>query len=95
MLFAARTDYDDAGRTPEQQRDIEVSDAALEEFLAAGVVVIGAPMYNFTIPSQLKAWIDRLAVSPPAETSTDQARHENPWTSRSVISPRSSTRMAA
>ncbi|XUM23403.1 FMN-dependent NADH-azoreductase [Bradyrhizobium oligotrophicum S58] len=36
--------------------------AALEDFLAAEVIVIGAPMYNFGIPSQLKAWIDRLAV---------------------------------
>ncbi len=36
--------------------------ATLEEFLAAGVIVIGAPMYNFSIPSQLKAWIDRIAI---------------------------------
>lgn len=35
----------------------------LEEFLAADVLVIGAPMYNFTIPSTLKAWIDRVAVA--------------------------------
>ncbi len=35
----------------------------LEEFLAADVVVIGAPMYNFSVPSQLKAWIDRIAVA--------------------------------
>ena len=34
----------------------------LEEFLAADTVVIGAPMYNFGVPSQLKAWIDRIAV---------------------------------
>ncbi len=34
----------------------------LDEFLAADVVVVGAPMYNFTIPSQLKAWIDRIFV---------------------------------
>jgi len=34
----------------------------LDEFLAADTVVIGAPMYNFTIPSQLKAWLDRLGV---------------------------------
>lgn len=34
----------------------------LDEFLAADVIVIGAPMYNFGIPSQLKAWIDRIAV---------------------------------
>ena len=36
---------------------------ALEEFLAADVVVIGAPMYNFGISSTLKAWIDRVAVA--------------------------------
>ena len=35
----------------------------LDEFLAADVVVIGAPMYNFSIPSTLKAWIDRIAVA--------------------------------
>ena len=36
--------------------------AVLDEFLASDVVVIGAPMYNFSIPSQLKAWLDRLGV---------------------------------
>ena len=35
----------------------------LDEFLAADAVVIGAPMYNFTLPSQLKAWIDRILVA--------------------------------
>jgi FMN-dependent NADH-azoreductase len=35
----------------------------LEEFLAADVVVIGAPMYNFSVPSSLKAWIDRILVA--------------------------------
>lgn len=35
----------------------------LAEFLGAEVVVIGAPMYNFTIPSQLKAWLDRILVA--------------------------------
>ena len=34
----------------------------LDEFIAADTVVIGAPMYNFSIPTQLKAWLDRLAV---------------------------------
>ena len=38
-------------------------EAALEQFLAADVVVIGAPMYNFGVPSSLKAWIDRIAVA--------------------------------
>jgi FMN-dependent NADH-azoreductase len=35
----------------------------LDEFLAADIVVIGAPMYNFSIPSQLKAWIDRIQIA--------------------------------
>lgn len=39
------------------------SAAILEEFLAADVIVIGAPMYNFGITSSLKAWIDRIAVA--------------------------------
>jgi FMN-dependent NADH-azoreductase len=37
--------------------------AVLEQFLAADVVVIGAPIYNFSIPSQLKAWIDRITIA--------------------------------
>jgi FMN-dependent NADH-azoreductase len=35
----------------------------LEEFLAADVIVIGAPMYNFAISSSLKAWLDRILVA--------------------------------
>ena len=42
------------------QRERGQSEAVVEEFLAADVVVIGAPMYNFAISSQLKAWIDRI-----------------------------------
>jgi FMN-dependent NADH-azoreductase len=59
--FAARQ-----GIVPESlaiQSDIAASEAVLDEFLGADVVVIGAPMYNFGIPSQLKAWIDRIAVA--------------------------------
>lgn len=54
------------GATPESadvQADLAASSDALDEFLAADIVVIGAPMYNFTIPSQLKAWIDRILVA--------------------------------
>lgn len=36
---------------------------ALDEFLGADIIVIGAPMYNFTLPTQLKAWIDRIVVA--------------------------------
>ena len=41
----------------------KLGEAVLNEFLATDVIVIGAPMYNFSIPSQLKAWIDRIAVA--------------------------------
>ena len=37
--------------------------SVLDEFLAADTVVIGAPMYNFTLPTQLKAWIDRIVLA--------------------------------
>lgn len=45
------------------QAEVVEGAAVLEEFLAADIVVIGAPMYNFSVPSQLKAWIDRIAVA--------------------------------
>lgn len=38
-------------------------ESVLDEFLAADTIVIGAPMYNFGVPSQLKAWIDRIAIA--------------------------------
>lgn len=38
------------------------SQRALDDFLAADIVVVGAPMYNFSIPTQLRAWIDRILV---------------------------------
>lgn len=44
-----------------QRRENAVSEALVSQFLAADVVVVGAPFYNFTIPTQLKAWIDRVA----------------------------------
>jgi len=43
--------------------DVAESAVVLEEFLAADTVVLGVPMYNFSLPSQLKAWIDRVAVA--------------------------------
>lgn len=54
------------GATPEPSSardDISAGAQALEDFLAADIVVVGAPMYNFGVSSQLKAWIDRLAVA--------------------------------
>lgn len=44
-----------------QRQENAVSEALVSQFLAADVVVVGAPLYNFSVPSQLKAWIDRIA----------------------------------
>ncbi len=52
-----------APEAPALREDLAAGQEALAEFLAADIVVIGAPMYNFGVPSQLKAWIDRLAVA--------------------------------
>ncbi|WP_456291548.1 FMN-dependent NADH-azoreductase [Pseudomonas sp. AK106] len=60
-LAAAGTPLE--GRDAAQTLDVETNEATLAEFLSADVVVIGAPMYNFSIPSQLKAWIDRICVA--------------------------------
>lgn len=47
--------------TEAQKRENAVSEKLVSQFLAADVIVVGAPLYNFSVPSQLKAWIDRLA----------------------------------
>lgn len=56
-----RLGLDDAQLTDAQRRENAVSERLVTQFLGADVIVIGAPMYNFSVPSQLKAWIDRLA----------------------------------
>lgn len=50
-------------RSPVQRAEAALSEELLAEFLAADVIVLGAPMYNFSIPSQLKAWLDRVLVA--------------------------------
>lgn len=47
--------------TAAQRAENALSEQLVSQFLAADVIVIGAPFYNFSIPTQLKAWIDRLA----------------------------------
>ena len=45
------------------QEDLQLGGEVLEEFLAADIVVIGVALYNFTVSSQLKAWVDRVLVA--------------------------------
>ena len=49
-----------------------LAETLLQEFLAADLIVLGVPMYNFNIPSQLKAWIDRIAVAGRSFRYTEQ-----------------------
>jgi FMN-dependent NADH-azoreductase len=46
--------------TPELQEALRISDRLIDEFLAADIYVIGIPMYNFTVPSAFKAYIDQI-----------------------------------
>jgi len=46
--------------------------AAADEFLAADVIVIGAPMYNLSVPSRLKAWLDSIAIPRKTFRYTDK-----------------------
>ena len=48
---------------PHLTLDAFADSSTLDEFLTADTVVIGAPMYNFTLPTQLKAWLDRVLVA--------------------------------
>lgn len=58
--LAPRTGQTD-GLSEAQLRENAVSERLVSQFLASDVIVVGAPFYNFTIPTQLKAWLDRLA----------------------------------
>lgn len=61
------------GEQSDRQRiENALTEALLEELFAADVVVIGAPMYNFSVPSQLKAWIDRIAKAGRTFRYTEQ-----------------------
>ena len=56
---------------PHLTLDAFADSSVLDEFLAADTIVIGAPMYNFSLPTQLKAWIDRIAVAGKTFRYTD------------------------
>lgn len=59
------------GLSEVQRRENEISEKLVSQFMAADVIVVGAPMYNFSVPSQLKAWIDRVAQAGRTFTYTD------------------------
>ncbi|HKQ29300.1 MAG TPA: NAD(P)H-dependent oxidoreductase, partial [Burkholderiales bacterium] len=59
-------------RSTEQKAIVAYSDALIDELRRADVVVLGLPMYNFGIPSQLKAWFDHLARAGETFKYTDK-----------------------
>ncbi|SFX65250.1 FMN-dependent NADH-azoreductase [Marinospirillum alkaliphilum] len=59
ILMAGGTEA--ANRSERQQAELAITETLLDEVFNADVLVIGAPLYNFSIPSQLKAWVDRIA----------------------------------
>jgi FMN-dependent NADH-azoreductase len=61
-----------AAATELQRQENALSEALVSQFLAADVIVIGAPLYNFSVPSQLKAWIDRIAQAGRTFKYTDK-----------------------
>src|SRR6202163_3969483 len=54
------THLEESKLTPAHRSYLSTSDELIEELKAADTLVIGAPMYNFSIPSSLKAWIDQI-----------------------------------
>ena len=58
--------------TQVEREENALSEALVSQFLAADVIVVGAPLYNFSIPSQLKAWIDRIAQAGRTFKYTDK-----------------------
>ena len=54
---------DAEGLTTVQKQENARTERLLNQFMSADVIVVGAPMYNFSVPTQLKAWIDRIAQS--------------------------------
>ncbi len=57
-MLAAHSDL--ANLTPAQRKTLSISDTLVDELLAADTIVIGAPMYNFTVSAPLKGGIDQI-----------------------------------
>ncbi|MEG3862027.1 NAD(P)H-dependent oxidoreductase [Microcoleus sp. herbarium12] len=65
-------------RTPELPEAIRISDRLVDELLAADVCIIGIPMYNFSVPSTFKAYIDQI-VRPGRTFVYDSEDAANPY----------------
>src|SRR5690606_692815 len=68
--------------SPEEKASWEVTWPLVEELLAADTIVLGVPMYNFSVPSTFKAWFDRVLVPP---LITDPATGRGPLSGKRVV----------
>ena len=64
--------YEDRPYERSEVEDMAISERYVDQFLAADIVLIGAPLYNFFIPTQLKTWIDRITQKKKLFVYTDQ-----------------------
>jgi FMN-dependent NADH-azoreductase len=71
-----------ADRSPEQHAAAKISAELIADIVAADTVLLGVPMYNYTIPSSLKAWVDRVVSR---ATVADPATGRGPLSGRRVI----------
>nr|WP_042194734.1 NAD(P)H-dependent oxidoreductase [Kibdelosporangium sp. MJ126-NF4]CEL21506.1 FMN-dependent NADH-azoreductase [Kibdelosporangium sp. MJ126-NF4]CTQ95927.1 FMN-dependent NADH-azoreductase [Kibdelosporangium sp. MJ126-NF4] len=69
-------------RSPEQRAEYDKFQPLRDEVLAADVVVMGVPMYNYTIPSTVKTWLDHILVP---ELRVDAETGEGPLTGKKVF----------
>jgi FMN-dependent NADH-azoreductase len=67
-------------RTEQQKADFAIRDVLIDELERADAVVIGAPMYNFGIPSTLKAWFDNVIISGRTGHTDESLAHGTPVT---------------
>jgi FMN-dependent NADH-azoreductase len=72
-------------RTSAQAEAVAISDTVIDELFAADVLVIGAPMYNFSIPSSLKAWVDHVSIAGRTFRYTPEGRPEGLVTGKRVF----------
>jgi FMN-dependent NADH-azoreductase len=75
----------DEKRSPEQRKSIAAADALIEELENADTIVIASPMYNFSISSNLKAWIDHVTRAGRTFRYTEEGRPEGLLKNKKVV----------
>lgn len=81
-------------REPWMQETLAESDQLVDELVAADVLVIGAPLYNFGMPAALKAWID-LVVRPGRTVDIDESNPLDPYVPKLADRPRHAVILSA